>query len=128
MQQAYDGSGTIIASQVVVTTGQPAAVNLSVEVGADGIFADGQDVALLTASIVDASGRVVPTASNRITFSTSGPGTIIGTMHAQVVLILQVSATATRAVTSLTKRPFDLPSTVLHASSSKPVISPVLLS
>jgi len=41
-------------------------------------MADQQDVALIKGSILDSAGRVVPTASNFITFTTSGPGAVVG--------------------------------------------------
>jgi beta-galactosidase len=42
------------------------------------IYADGEDVAMLSAAIVDAAGRVVPDADNAVTFKVTGPGAIIG--------------------------------------------------
>jgi len=42
------------------------------------IAADGQDVAVVNVSIVDAQGRPVPTASNKVAWSVSGPAQIIG--------------------------------------------------
>jgi beta-galactosidase len=68
--------GQVVASAVVQTTGQPAAVSLAVD--RVGIAADGRDVFHVTASILDSAGRVVPTADNGVTFSVKGPGRIIG--------------------------------------------------
>ena len=42
------------------------------------IAADGQDVAVINVSIVDAQGRPVPTADNKVTFAVNGPGAVIG--------------------------------------------------
>ena len=42
------------------------------------IAADGQDLAVINVSIVDAQGRPVPTAGNKVTFVVSGPGVVIG--------------------------------------------------
>jgi beta-galactosidase len=42
------------------------------------IAADGQDVAVVSVSIVDAQGRPVPTADNKVAFAVAGPGTVIG--------------------------------------------------
>ena len=40
---------------------------------------DGQDAGLVSAAIVDAQGKIVPSASHNVTFSiVSGPGRIIG--------------------------------------------------
>jgi len=42
------------------------------------IAADGQDLAVINVSIVDAQGRPVPTAGNKVKFSVNGPGNVIG--------------------------------------------------
>jgi beta-galactosidase len=42
------------------------------------IAADGQDLAVINVSIVDAQGRPVPTAGNKVKFSVDGPGNVIG--------------------------------------------------
>jgi beta-galactosidase len=42
------------------------------------IAADGQDVAVINVSIMDAQGRPVPTADNKVTFAVNGPGAVIG--------------------------------------------------
>jgi beta-galactosidase len=42
------------------------------------IAADGEDISVVNLTIVDAQGRTVPTASNLVTFSISGPGKLIG--------------------------------------------------
>ncbi|MGD0191774.1 MAG: beta-galactosidase GalA [Rhizomicrobium sp.] len=42
------------------------------------IHADGEDVAVIAAEVVDVTGRTVPIADNQITFAVSGPGQLIG--------------------------------------------------
>jgi beta-galactosidase len=42
------------------------------------INADGLDLAVINVSIVDAQGRPVPTADNKVTFAVGGPGRVIG--------------------------------------------------
>ena len=42
------------------------------------ISAEGQDVTVVNISIMDAQGRPVPTADNKVSFAISGPGTVIG--------------------------------------------------
>jgi beta-galactosidase len=42
------------------------------------VIADGQDVVVINVSIVDAQGRPVPTADNKVTFALQGPGKVIG--------------------------------------------------
>ena len=81
--QAYrDNSSAVCAQTSVATTDAPAALRLSIRdgVGATGIALDGADVALIMAEVVDAKGRVVPVASNVLSFSVNSTWTrIIGT-------------------------------------------------
>ena len=42
------------------------------------LTADGADLARVSVSVVDDKGRVVPTAGNRVRFSVSGPGKVLG--------------------------------------------------
>jgi len=42
------------------------------------ILGDGQDVAVINVSIVDAQGRPVPTANNMVSFKIAGPGNVLG--------------------------------------------------
>ena len=76
---AYDRSGALVAVDTVLTAGAPAALRLSLEDNNGRPYAaDGQDVALLRCAVVDAGGRVVPGASNKVTFTVSGPGAVYG--------------------------------------------------
>ena len=68
--------GKVVATVEVATTGEPAAVGLSVD--RDAIAADRRDVAHCIVKILDAQGRVVPVADNEITFELQGEGRIIG--------------------------------------------------
>lgn len=81
--KAYrNDSTTPVVSKTVSTTGPPAALNCSITDGdgAGGIAAHGAGVALVQVEIVDATGRLVPTASNIVDFKVIGPGAdIIGT-------------------------------------------------
>ena len=61
---------------VVETTGKPAGVRL--EADREVISAGGRDLSFVTVEIVDADGRVVPGADNLVTFSLSGPASIVG--------------------------------------------------
>lgn len=61
---------------IIETTGAPAGITLApdrVE-----LAADGADLAWVGVSVVDAQGRVVPTAGNLVNFSVRGPGKILG--------------------------------------------------
>ncbi|MFZ0827020.1 MAG: beta-galactosidase GalA [Verrucomicrobiia bacterium] len=68
--------GKVVAETKVETTGEPAAVHLTPDRAA--INADGADVSVITVSVTDAQGRVVPTAGNKINFELSGAGKILG--------------------------------------------------
>jgi beta-galactosidase len=73
--RGYNG-GRLAAEAVVETTGAPAAVQLKPDRPA--IEADGRDDAVFTVSVVDEQGRVVPVASNKVSFEVEGPGRILG--------------------------------------------------
>jgi len=60
----------------VETTGAPAAIRLSAD--RTTLTADNVDLAVVKVEIVDAAGRVVPTAGNQITFTLNGPAKLIG--------------------------------------------------
>jgi beta-galactosidase len=68
--------GTIVATEEVKTAGPAAEIKLSAD--RTPIKADGRDLVFVTADVQDASGVFVPTASNSITFSVSGPGKLAG--------------------------------------------------
>jgi len=76
--KGYDKNGNVIATESLSDTGAPARIKLEVEAGQSGILADQQDAALIKGSVLDSNGRVVPNAGNYITFTTSGPGAVVG--------------------------------------------------
>ncbi|MFS1703038.1 beta-galactosidase GalB [Alteromonas sp. AMM-1] len=65
------------AHDKVETSGPAAGIRLSVDRSV--INADGIDLSFITADIVDAEGRIVPTATHNVAFSIAGPGRIIAT-------------------------------------------------
>lgn len=65
------------ANASVKTAGSPAKLQLTVDRAQ--ISADGLDLAFVTATVVDASGNVVPRANDAITFSVDGPGEVVAT-------------------------------------------------
>jgi beta-galactosidase len=69
-------SGHLVAQTSVQTTGAPAKIRLFAD--REYIDADGQDVSVITVSVTDDQGRLVPTASNLVHFSLEGPGAILG--------------------------------------------------
>ena len=68
--------GKVVARDRIETTGAPAALRLKTDRRT--ILADHEDVTVVQIEVVDAKGRVVPTASNEVTFSVQGAGVIGG--------------------------------------------------
>jgi beta-galactosidase len=68
--------GRVVLTVRRETTGPAARIVATADRGK--IAADGQDVAVVNVTIVDAQGRTVPTAGNMVTFALSGPGAVIG--------------------------------------------------
>jgi len=79
---AVDPDGTETERVTIETVGQPVAVRLVTD--RVRLSADNQDLAFVTAVIVDSEGRVVPDATNRISFSVVGNGTIEATGSADI--------------------------------------------
>ncbi|MGA2015799.1 MAG: glycoside hydrolase family 2 TIM barrel-domain containing protein [Opitutaceae bacterium] len=69
-------AGRVVAADEIATTGEPAAVRLTPDRAS--LVADGRDVVHAVVEIVDAEGRVVPTADNLVEFEVRGPARIIG--------------------------------------------------
>ena len=69
-------NGQTVVTQEISTTGDPAAVELSVD--RDTIRADRRDVVHVTVKVVDAEGRMHPDADNEIAFEIQGEGKLIG--------------------------------------------------
>ena len=63
-------NGKVAATTIVETTGAPAKLVLTAD--RKSINADGEDVAVINVSAVDAQGREVPTASNLVKFEITG--------------------------------------------------------
>jgi len=68
--------GKVVAIEEITTTGEPAAVELAAD--RQEITADRRDVAHIVVKILDAHGRVVPTADNEVSFEILGEGKLIG--------------------------------------------------
>jgi len=71
-----DNGGAAIASDTVQTTGVPAALRLAADDKT--LAADGEEISPVAVSVVDAQGRVVPTASDLVTFHVTGAGQVAG--------------------------------------------------
>ena len=72
----YDAAGKPAGEQVVKTAGQPAKLQLSAwtQQGTT-LIADGDDLAFVTVSLVDADGTLIPDAADQLTFEVTGAGT-----------------------------------------------------
>jgi beta-galactosidase len=69
-------AGKVAAQVEISTTGDPAAIDLSVDRAT--IRADRRDVAHVTVKVLDAQGRLHPDADNEVTFEIQGEGKLIG--------------------------------------------------
>jgi beta-galactosidase len=69
-------NGAVVLTEKRETTGAPAKIVAIADRAA--INADGQDVAVVNVSIVDAQGRAHPLGDNKVSFRIEGPGAIIG--------------------------------------------------
>jgi beta-galactosidase len=95
--KGFDAAGKMIAETKVETTGEPVALQLTQdpcnvlprlrsaepastagETHGSRINADGEDVSVFTVSALDAQGRAVPVAQNKINFAIAGAGKILG--------------------------------------------------
>lgn len=68
---AYE-SGKLLCKESVSTAGDPASVRLKLDY-------KGRELAFITAEVLDPKGRLVPDASDHISFSVSGPAEVIAT-------------------------------------------------
>ena len=75
LARGYNGE-TVAATDTVTTTGAPTALRLTTD--RTTLTADGEDLTPIEVDVVDAQGRIVPTADNLVTFSVKGAGTIAG--------------------------------------------------
>ncbi|KAI0903502.1 glycoside hydrolase superfamily [Ustulina deusta] len=69
--------GKVWATATVQTVGDAAELRLTPD--RSSIRADGEDLAYITVEVVDSKGRVVPRATNDITFDVSGAGELVAT-------------------------------------------------
>ncbi len=72
----YDSAGKVMATDKVETTGAPTALRLSTDRAT--LQADGEDLTMVEVDVVDAQGRVVPTADTLVSFTVKGAGRIRG--------------------------------------------------
>ncbi|MBR4826378.1 MAG: DUF4982 domain-containing protein [Bacteroidales bacterium] len=70
-RQEYE-AGKVLARDAVQTAGEPARIKLSVDY-------NGSELVYVTAAVLDASGNIVPTASDELRFSVSGAVELLAT-------------------------------------------------
>lgn len=68
--------GKLVLTTRRETAGDPAKIMLRAD--RSSLRADGRDLSVVAVEIVDAQGRIVPTADNEVTFTVSGPAAVIG--------------------------------------------------
>lgn len=68
--------GQVAAADKVETTGPPSALRLKTDRTV--LAPDSEDLSVIEVDVVDAEGRIVPTAGNRVTFTVEGAGRVAG--------------------------------------------------
>jgi len=74
--KGFNDAGNVIAEAKEETTGDATAIQLVPDRST--INANGEDVSVFTVSAVDAQGRAVPVAQNKVNFAVEGAGEILG--------------------------------------------------
>ena len=72
----YDGSGRVLVEEVRETSGESHTIRLEAEDSA--LLADGYDLTFLTIRMLDAAGKPVENARDRVTVSVEGGGRLLG--------------------------------------------------
>ena len=75
---ARDADGREIARDAIHTAGEAAKLSMTLTAGPDGLRADGSDIAFADVALVDAAGRTLPLAGDRVSFRLDGPATFMG--------------------------------------------------
>jgi beta-galactosidase len=96
--------GAVKATYSVGTPGTATKVSVAIDTASMQFLADGSDIALVYASVLDANNTVLPAASNSVTFSVlSGPGDLVGNnpiaAQAGIATIMLRSRTTGGAIT-----------------------------
>ena len=74
----YDKAGNEVCRDEIETVDAAAKMEMKVTTGPKGLLADGSDIAMVDLKLVDAKGRVLPLASERVDFELSGPAVFMG--------------------------------------------------
>ena len=76
LQAKATKGGTVVATDTVQSAGT--AASLAMKADRSSIAADGRDLAFVEVDVVDAQGIIVPQANNKVDFTISGPGALVG--------------------------------------------------
>ena len=74
--RGYDADGKTLATDKVETTGPPAALRLKTD--RTKLTPDGEDLTMVEVDVLDAQSRIVPTASDLVSFTVTGAGHVAG--------------------------------------------------
>lgn len=75
---SYDAKGVKLSEQTLKTAGLPSQIKLKLLHGANGIYADGNDMVMAEVEVLDENGQRCPTVNPMIDFSFAGPIDWIG--------------------------------------------------
>lgn len=106
---AYDADGKAVASEEVKTAGKPHHIKLDTDTKV--LKADGEELAFITASVVDKDGNLCPAATNQLQFSVKGSGRFRGACNGD--------ATSTEVFTQPRMKAFGGQLVVVVQSSEK---------
>jgi beta-galactosidase len=112
-------NGAVLATAIVNTPG--AAASIKLEADASTLVDDGADMTRIVATVIDANGNIVPTATNSITFSSTSAGKIVGdnpvpAVAGQMAVLVRAGTTmgtATITATSGTLKSNSLPISIV---------------
>ena len=71
----YDANGNAAGEKIVKTAGKPADLKLEAWTANENLQANGDDLAFVTVSLIDAEGTLIPQADDQLTFEVTGAGT-----------------------------------------------------
>lgn len=93
--EGCDADGTVREIRTLTTAGKPAAVRLTTDKTA--LSSDNQDIAFVVAEIVDKDGNVVPDAECELSFSVTGPASVVASGNADLSSTAQYDTPETKA-------------------------------
>ena len=77
LAEGYDAEGNKITEQEVHTAGEPAQIVLEADESGTGLTADGSDMVMVYAKVLDKDGNLCQEATNQLNFSVEGEGSIV---------------------------------------------------